>query len=116
MKHIRPLDYLLIPLILIISLLPLFREREVASYAEVRCDSGIYRYALDNNTTVSFSGPEGETVVEIKNKSVSIISSDCPNQTCLQGRISLSGEMLVCLPNHVTITVRGEGGVDAVAF
>jgi len=116
MKHIRPLDYIIIPIIVILSILPLFREREAASYAEIRCDNGLYRYSLEQDAMASFSGPEGETLIEIRDRSVRILSSDCPNKTCLQGSISLAGEMLVCLPNHVTITIKGEGGVDAVAF
>ena len=56
-------------------------------------------------------------IVEIKDKSVSVISADCPDKICLHHRkISKSGESIICLPNKVVISIEGKNEeVDGVA-
>ncbi len=44
--------------------------------------------------------------------------SSCPDKTCIkQGRIDRPGEIIVCLPNKVTVEITGEieSGPDAVS-
>ncbi len=42
--------------------------------------------------------------------------ADCPDHICIRtGRISRVGETVICLPNKVAVTVRGEGGPDLVS-
>lgn len=41
--------------------------------------------------------------------------SDCPDKSCTRCRpIRGAGESIVCLPNRVTVTIEGEGALDAV--
>ena len=40
----------------------------------------------------------------------------CPTGSCIRtGKIRYVGESIVCLPNKVTVTIVGEGGVDFVS-
>lgn len=49
---------------------------------------------------------------------VQVTESDCPNGDCMRtGRISRSGESIVCLPARISIQLTGgadSGGIDAV--
>ena len=64
----------------------------------------VYILPLDKNRVVSVQGPQGNTLVEIKDHKVRVVESPCPNKLCVkQGWIS-SGA-IVCLPNRVVVTV-----------
>ena len=60
-------------------------------------------------------GPLGETLVEIRNGDVRIISSPCPEKTCLEMKI---GNAICCLPNRVLVEKRSFEGedVDEISF
>lgn len=109
-------DWILIPLILIISLLPLFSSQEDSSVVVIRAGGKTYRYSVNQNQQAAIPGPLGDTVVEIKEGKVRILSSPCPNHTCMRGSISRYPESLVCLPNDVIVQIEGEGETDAVTF
>ncbi len=65
-------------------------------------------YPLDTETTVRVPGPLGETVVEIADGTVRVVSSPCPEKICIKtGRISKPGQWIACLPNRVFISIRG---------
>ena len=60
----------------------------------------------------------GDTnVCEIKDKKVSMISADCPDQLCIHQRtIQLQGETIVCLPNKVVLEITGTRQTDQEAL
>jgi len=64
-----------------------------------------------NGITLTLTlNPDGEAGVQIT-------ASDCPNGDCIRtGRITRSGESIVCLPARTVISLQGgtESGVDAV--
>jgi hypothetical protein len=65
-------------------------------------------YPLEAEATVRVPGPLGETVVEIKDGAVRVVSSPCPEKICIKtGRISKPGQWIACLPNRVFISIRG---------
>ncbi len=50
--------------------------------------------------------PEGTNLLMIKNGEVWISEANCPNHDCVkQGKISMNGEMLVCLPHKLTVSI-----------
>ncbi len=62
-------------------------------------------------------GPKGDTIVVVEAGRVRIDSSPCRQHICIRmGRISTPGSSIVCVPNEVVVTVRGEGrpAIDAV--
>ncbi len=73
---------------------------------------------LDENAVFEVKdGGRVTNVVEVKDGAVSVTKADCPDKICKNHRaVSKSGESIVCLPNKVIVTVRGDSGeVDGVA-
>jgi hypothetical protein len=81
---------------------------------------GEWIYPLSVDRDVAVSGPLGETLIEIRGKSVRIEDSPCPNKTCIaMGAIASPGQWLACLPNRVFVHIEGGGaneGVDASVY
>lgn len=81
------------------------RDGEVVAAVPLGMD-GVYSYPLtgDMEFTVSDGG-------------IRVSRSNCPDKTCMEtGRLCHTGDIAVCVPNRVTVTVCGEkdGDVDGV--
>ncbi len=64
-------------------------------------------YSAEGKYTNLFKISDGRVWVEHTN---------CPNAQCKRaGAISAAGASIVCAPNHVSATITGGGGVDAVS-
>ena len=71
-----------------------------------------YSLAIDGVYDIN----SGTNTIEIKDGRVRMLEAQCPNHLCIrQGWIRFEGQSIVCLPNKVTVTVRGTGdGFDLV--
>ncbi len=73
---------------------------------------------LDQPGEVRVNGALGETVVVVDSLGVQITESACPHKTCVHmGHISVRGQVLICVPNHVAVRVEGgddESNLDGV--
>lgn len=61
----------------------------------------------------------GHNIVEITSDSARVIEASCPDKTDIQsGRITKPGQMIVCVPNRVTVRIIGKSGarVDKVTY
>lgn len=113
----KKLDYILIPIIILLSIIPLIITRqEMSSIVKIEANDKVYNYDITKDRVINVEGSIGLTVVEIKQRKVRIISSPCPNHTCMRSSISFYPESLVCLPNDVIIQIEGEGETDALTF
>ena len=77
---------------------------------------GTYRISEDREVAVKKNG--NTNIVVIKGGRVWMESASCKNQICVHtGKISQSGQSIVCLPNRVSVTIEGKGGgqYDAVS-
>jgi hypothetical protein len=76
-----------------------------------------YLLPLDKDRVVSVEGPEGKTIVEIRDRKVRIKESPCRNKICIRQGWIRSGAV-ICLPNRVVVTVGDRDGrrgmVDAI--
>ena len=83
---------------------------EVAVIADNSAKTVLKTFDLSQDTTYTISSePQGMNVLNIQDGTVWISEADCPNQDCVkQGKISMNGEMLVCLPHRVTVSIVGE--------
>jgi hypothetical protein len=64
-------------------------------------------------TSVSVSGPLGETVVEVKDGAARVVASPCANQTCVAaGAIRRPGQWVACLPNQTLLLIEGNTDTD----
>ena len=71
------------------------------------------RYPLNKNGVFPLNG--GSNILVIENGYAYLSEADCPDKICVHmGKIHLNGQLIVCLPNEVIVTVEGgdDGGVD----
>jgi hypothetical protein len=82
--------------------------------------SGIrYRFPISTDRVERFTGPRGETIVEISGGTVRVVDSPCPDKICVAaGAISRTGQFIACLPNRVSVTLEGQDEpiTDGTAF
>jgi hypothetical protein len=56
----------------------------------------------------------GMNEIQISDGSIRIIDADCPDKICVKdGSISKPGEILVCLPNKLSVEIIGQRQSDA---
>lgn len=75
-------------------------------------------YTLSDNQTVEINKDGRTNIVRIEGGKVLMESASCKNQVCVHtGRISHTGQSIVCLPNRVSVTIEGKeaSGYDAVS-
>lgn len=89
----------------------------------VRTEDGEFIYDLEQDTFATFTGPVGESTIEIRDGKIHMHDSDCRNKVCIAaGWISSPGDWIICLPNNVFVLIEGsieyanEGGTDDIAF
>lgn len=119
-KNKYRLDIAVISSILLISLLLLLvltltKKEGAFAVVEVNGET-VGEYSLTKNSTYSLN--DGSNVLVIENGKAYLSFSSCPDHTCERtGKIKYVGQTIVCLPNRVSITVKGsaEGGVDLVS-
>jgi heptaprenyl diphosphate synthase len=69
----------------------------------------IGRLDLRENAELTVTGDRGNLTVVVRNGAVRVSQADCPNRLCVRtGWRRRAGEMIVCVPNHTVISVRGE--------
>lgn len=83
------------------------------SYRDGRTET----FSLATDQTLTLYGEDGHTLrVRIEGGCARVVDSTCPDGICRMGNIRHSGEMLLCQPAGIALTViKGEGGqADAV--
>ena len=67
-------------------------------------------------SSFTYDGGKKEPTVTVKDGCAFVSESDCPGQDCVRmDKISGTGQMIVCLPHHLTVVIEGAGeGPDAV--
>lgn len=106
---------LLISLALVLILTLTRRE---GATAEVQIDGeSVARYSLQKDGEYALNG--GTNILVIEGGEAYLTYANCPDLVCVKtGRIRYVGESIVCLPNRVSVVIRGEnadGGVDLVS-
>ena len=120
-------DFLLILMIIVLAAVILLLTRssgKEGAYVVVMVQNKeIARYSMTNNGVYDINANNGNNAnndytnkIEIKDGRVRMIEASCPNHLCIrQGWIRFEGQSIICLPNKVTVIVRGTGdGFDFV--
>ena len=112
-------DIIIIALLLVLSLVALgfiFITRESGTRVEVEIGGEVI-LSLGLWQNGEYEIGDGSNILVIENGEAYLSYADCPDHTCVKtGRIKYVGQTIVCLPNKVTVTVRGaSGGVDLVS-
>lgn len=96
-----------------------FAGGEPGGSVQVKIDGKVVgTYALVEEQEVPFDTDYGHNLLIIEDGQAHMEEADCPDHYCMeQGRISKTGESLVCLPHKLVVTVVSgeEKDVDVVA-
>jgi len=122
MRHsvtVRPGDIALAALFVVVAaltvLLRMPQQPGRPLWVEVRHPGGMQRLALAGSPrTIQAAG----CVVSVAGGRVCVMESNCPNQCCVHaGWKSRAGDIIICVPNRVVVTVVGDGNpYDALAY
>ena len=117
-KHL--VDIIVISLLLLISVTVLLVSeltKTDGAYVEIELNGNIEgKYPLSVDGVYTLNG--GTNTLTVEGGVAYMSYSSCPDHTCENtGKIKYVGQTIVCLPNHLTITVVGEadGSVDFVS-
>ncbi|MBR2926537.1 MAG: NusG domain II-containing protein [Clostridia bacterium] len=104
-------DILVIALLLLVSVslvLILNLTKTDGRFVVVEIDGKVSsEYPLSQNGTFPLNG--GTNTLVIEDGKAYLINSSCPDHTCERtGKIHYVGQSIVCLPNRLSVTVRGE--------
>ncbi len=108
---------LLVSLLIFLSSLP--TRNKTAAEAVICVDGEEYgRYSLSRDREIVIEQEGHRNTVEIKDGKVFMKEADCPDRSCVrQGKITKNGEVIVCLPARITVTLDGaREQVDAVVY
>lgn len=112
MKKKKKGDIILIGVILAAALLfasyNFIMRLKPASYAEVSVDGKVVATLdLNKDTELTIDGYQGGTNhLVVHDKEVYVTEASCPDKICIhQGKIHSSTEMIVCLPNRMTVRI-----------
>ena len=75
----------------------------------VVCVNGVEtdRYPLFQNGRYPLNG--GSNILIIENGAAWLEDANCPDKLCVrQGRVHLDGQVITCLPNKLTVTIRAD--------
>lgn len=113
-------DLILIGALLVISLGVLLittLTRREGGYVEVEQSGQIVAtYSLSIDGEYSLNG--GTNILVIEGGAAYLKDANCPDKTCVKtGKIHYVNQSIICLPNEISITVRGnsDDGVDIVS-
>lgn len=109
-KHKK--DLILVIVILAISAVGFFINytihKQPAAIVEVSVDGRVTAtYPLDEDLDIILQGAgSGTNHLIIENSTARISEATCPDKVCIhQGIIDENGQMLVCLPNRLIVTI-----------
>ncbi|MDR3343243.1 MAG: NusG domain II-containing protein [Treponema sp.] len=110
---LRPLDYGAIGLAVTITLLSavyVYAGTGSSNRVTIKGTDGNWVFPQNAAEKVTVSGPLGDTVVELRDGMVRVLSSPCMNQTCVAaGAIHGHGQWIACLPNKVVVSIARHG-------
>lgn len=99
-------DYIIIIFVVLITFLIAFSGKTDGDKVVIKIDGETVK-TLDLGVDCEYDVlREYSNKIIIKDGSVYIKESDCPDKTCVHiGKISKSGQVICCLPNKLVITV-----------
>lgn len=113
-------DLLIVILVLIVgSVFLLFNNLKSSGgenlVAEIQINGEHYKTVdlTEEMQLIDIKSKYGHNIVQISNNGAEMIESDCPNHVCEEtGFINKPNEMIVCLPNRLSVEIKGFKKVD----
>jgi hypothetical protein len=114
-KH--KVDIIVVASLLLLSLavmLTVNLTRKPGAFVEITVDGAVVgEYPLDVDEVYELNG--GTNTLTVKDGAAYMTYSNCPDHTCENtGKVQHVGQTIVCLPNKLTVTVKGEATDDSV--
>ncbi len=112
LRYFTRADIFLVAVLLILSLVSFASVRHFTpsgKHVMVEVEGRlVLELSFNRDVTETVTGPLGKTVVVIENGAVRIQNSPCPHRYCVRmGKLRHRGEIAVCVPNRVVVTIRG---------
>lgn len=112
-------DLILILILVLVGILLsawiFYPNHATAAYVEVRQNGNIIMtLPLDKDTEKTIHVSNGGTnTFEIRNQAIVMVHADCGDKTCVNtGKISRTGESIVCLPHRLVLEIIPERSAD----
>ncbi|MCD6118076.1 NusG domain II-containing protein [bacterium] len=121
-KILKPGDFLIAFVLLCISLAFMLIPKEKGSTLYIKVNeklAAVYSLNQAKEKHVTVKGAVGEMHICIADGKAWVTDSACKNKLCVRmGKISRNGEVIVCLPNRVVISVKSikDREIDAVTM
>ena len=114
-KLITKKDFVLVIIVLVVSSagLILVNSADKGKTATIKVDGEVVEtLSLNEDTSVEFNN----VVIACENGEIYVKESTCTDKVCMRsGKISKSGEGIICAPNRVSIEIDGKSDLpDAV--
>ncbi len=78
-----------------------------ASIVSVSINGEQKQFDLSQDQIYTIQTEKGYNILQIQNRTTTIIEADCPDQICVQQKtITHMGEMIVCLPHKVVVEIK----------
>ena len=103
--------FIIIGFLIISGLGIFFMPKKQGSKVVVKVDGQVLYTKSFSNETIEkkIETTYGYNLLEIGHDYVQVLSASCPNKLDVkQGKISRVGESIICLPNHLLVTIEGE--------
>ena len=102
--------------LVIVGLYGVEYSREQGVHVMIQSESDAQIYDMAEHAIRSLRGPKGLSEVEIGSLGIRMRMSSCRFQRCVhRGWIHRQGDMIICIPNQIVVTILGPRlGVDAV--
>ncbi|GHT65262.1 hypothetical protein FACS1894110_06710 [Spirochaetia bacterium] len=115
---LKPLDFVVIGAALALtafSAFMIYAKPQNTYQVMIQNSDKVWVFPLDAEETLTAPGPLGDTVIEIRDRRVRVLSSPCDNQTCVAaGHIDSNGQWVACLPNNVFVAIEGKDDIDGI--
>lgn len=108
----RDIIFALLLIVVFLSVFLIIRGGKEGTYITVSIDGVLEEsYTLTENEQVINVG-DGNVLTIINNEAY-MSYANCPDQVCVtKGKVSKSGEDIICMPNRVIVRVEGGAGVE----
>ncbi len=111
-QRVRVWDIVLIAALIGACFLMWFFPKQPGGEAVISQD-GVVLAVLDLTRDQTYTFSDGTSVIAEKGK-VWVQSPTCPDRVCAaMGKISTSGQVILCVPNRISVEIRG-GEVDGI--
>lgn len=108
---------LLIALVVLTAMAPRLLPAGLAgSLLTVRTPTDEIQVSLLEDDVHTVNGPLGPAALIVEDGKARLENAPCPLKICEgMGPVGKSGQVIVCLPNRISVTVVGKGEVDAIS-